>query len=379
MTTKRIPYETVKQVVESKGFILLSTTYKNSLQKLDVVCEKHGLQQITFKLFKNGSGCYDCGEELRMGHRRHSIDVVRADVEKAGYRLLAEKYKSVSIPLLMECPKHGQFETSYCTIQRGRGCRGCGYERVGDKKRTPFADIIKIVEKTPYILISSGRKSHKEKIELECKIHGYFRLSLDRLRSGQGCRKCGNIRTGLEARKTHEQFLTEVSHLGYEFLTPYEGAHTPMLIKCPKHGEFKMMPNTLLFGHGCAKCSNIESKAEKELFSIIKAVYPNTKKLRSKFSIDLKPFIKRFEIDIFVPELKRGIEYDGRYHHSFKKMRADRSKKLWTDEDILDYHGIKDRAFLSIGIQILHIKEEEWKLDKENCIKRCFDFLSNQS
>ena len=41
-------------------------------------------------------------------------------------------------------------------------------------------------------------------------------------------------------------------------------------------------------------------------------------------------------------------------------MRNDKGKKLWSDEDIRNYHEIKDAWFATKGIKILHIKEEEW-------------------
>ena len=120
------------------------------------------------------------------------------------------------------------------------------------------------------------------------------------------------------------------------------------------------------------------SIAERELFMLIKSFHPTTKKTRDrKVNIVGKPYIKGFEIDIFIPELNRGIEFDGKYHHSFKYMRADNRKNLWSDDDIRNYHEIKDSWFASKGIQVLHIREEDWIKDKEACIKHCFEFLSS--
>jgi hypothetical protein len=116
------------------------------------------------------------------------------------------------------------------------------------------------------------------------------------------------------------------------------------------------------------------SVPEKELFAIISSIYPSSKKIRDmKVNIPSKPHIHGFDIDILVPELKRGIEYDGKYHHSFDGLK--RSKTNWPDEDILNYHQIKDSWFAGKGIHILHIKGEDWKKDKELCIKRCLEFL----
>jgi hypothetical protein len=124
------------------------------------------------------------------------------------------------------------------------------------------------------------------------------------------------------------------------------------------------------------KSSNI-SIPERELFNIIKNIFISTQKLYDrKVKIDKKPYIKGFEIDIFVPELKLGIEFDGKRYHSFEYMRKDKQKKLWTDCDIVNYHEIKDTWFLTKGIKILHIKEQGWLEDKQACIDRCLEFLS---
>ena len=116
------------------------------------------------------------------------------------------------------------------------------------------------------------------------------------------------------------------------------------------------------------------SAMEEEIFNLIKSIFPNTKKLRDrKVNIKSKKHIKGFDIDSFVPELSLGIEFDGKYHHSFDGLK--RSRKNWPDQDIKNYHKIKDDWFLSIGIKILHIKEEDWISNKQLCVDNIFSFL----
>jgi very-short-patch-repair endonuclease len=126
------------------------------------------------------------------------------------------------------------------------------------------------------------------------------------------------------------------------------------------------------------KRSSNDSLMEKEIFDTIKSVLPSVKKLRvrKKNMISSRTYIKGFDIDILVSELNMGIEVDGKYHHSFKYMRKNKQKRDWPDEAILNYHEIKDEYFLnSHGIKILHIKEEDWLVDKQACIDRCLAFL----
>lgn len=117
------------------------------------------------------------------------------------------------------------------------------------------------------------------------------------------------------------------------------------------------------------------SVAEMYLCDVIKCIYPHARKFRDrKVRIEGKSHIKGFDIDILVGKL--GIEFDGKYHHTFEYMRKDKRKIKWSDEEIRNYHQIKDAWFTAKGIQILHVKEEDWNLDKEICIIRCLNFLS---
>jgi hypothetical protein len=113
---------------------------------------------------------------------------------------------------------------------------------------------------------------------------------------------------------------------------------------------------------------------EKELLITIKTMYSGAVRLRdSKVKIPNKPHIKGFDIDIYIPELNKGIEFDGTYWHSMEGLK--RSRSHWSNKDLADYHQIKDRWFKSKNIEIFHIKEEEWKKNKERCIKDCLNFL----
>ncbi len=115
---------------------------------------------------------------------------------------------------------------------------------------------------------------------------------------------------------------------------------------------------------------------EIDLFNEIKSVFPKTQKLRDrKVKILGKEYVEGFDLDIYVPELRKGIEFDGTYWHSPNGISRGRPK--WPEEDIRNYHQIKDDYFASKGVQILHIREKDWLKNKEACLKKCLDFLQN--
>lgn len=99
----------------------------------------------------------------------------------------------------------------------------------------------------------------------------------------------------------------------------------------------------------CTICNPIGDKKsikENELFNFIKDNYegPIIQKYRDKF-----------EIDVFLPELKIGFEFNGLYWHSdqFKEKK---------------YHFNKTKFFEEKGVKILHIWEDDW-VSKKSIIK----------
>jgi very-short-patch-repair endonuclease len=125
-------------------------------------------------------------------------------------------------------------------------------------------------------------------------------------------------------------------------------------------------------------CSHMErpkiSSPEKIIIAEVQKYFPNAKKfLATKLVIPEADYITKLEVDILVSELGLAIEYDGRYHHSLEGLK--RGHPTWKLKHLKRYHSIKDAAFLKLGIRILHIKDEDWREDPQNCLRECLKFL----
>jgi hypothetical protein len=115
------------------------------------------------------------------------------------------------------------------------------------------------------------------------------------------------------------------------------------------------------------------SGPEKSIFEIVAQNYPKTQ--MGVFFTNKKPaFVaKRFQLDIYIPELRKGIEFDGTYWHSMAGLK--RSRPKWSDEDLKNCHDIKDLFFKERDIDVLHVKEEDWKKNPKICLSKIFEFL----
>jgi hypothetical protein len=92
------------------------------------------------------------------------------------------------------------------------------------------------------------------------------------------------------------------------------------------------------------------SKGEKEVSDFCKQYYPNL--IENSRSI-----IPPLELDIYIPEKKLAIEFDGLYWHSEINGNKDPN-----------YHLNKTLQCEEKGIQLLHIFEDEW-LNKQDIVK----------
>ena len=97
----------------------------------------------------------------------------------------------------------------------------------------------------------------------------------------------------------------------------------------------------------CHPISNNSSIKENMLLDFIKSIY--NREIISNFRSD------RFEIDIYLPDLNLGFEFNGIWWHS------DKYKDKW-------YHRKKSEYFEKIGIRIIHIWEDDW-VNKVDIIK----------
>lgn len=188
------------------------------------------------------------------------------------------------------------------------------------------------------------------KVCIICKEHGEFWQTPSKHLLGQGCPKCSGIKKAKGRTLTTNDFIEKSSKIHnnkYVYdKTEYKGTYESLTITCPIHGDFTQRANDHLNGHGCPICGNNMSLAEKEIEDYVKSFGIKTEtKVRGILS-------NNKEIDILIPELNIGIEYDGLKWHSdeFKDK---------------NYHLNKTEECKKLGIRLVHIFEDEWMNKKE--------------
>lgn len=110
----------------------------------------------------------------------------------------------------------------------------------------------------------------------------------------------------------------------------------------------------------CMKCYPFVSgfsREEKEVLDFVKSIYSG-EVIENDRSI-----ISPYELDIYIPEKKVAIEFDGIYWHSD------------ANEIGADYHSMKTRMCEEKSIRLIHVFENEWNLKQEIVKDRLINIL----
>lgn len=176
-------------------------------------------------------------------------------------------------------------------------------------------------------------------------------------------------------RYNKEEFLTSASRNHFDLdnfcfeNTEYNGSKNKIKIFCNvkgkngiPHGDFYIEADSFVRGRGCPICANSISHNENELYEYICGLIgkENVQK-RNKTILDGK------EIDIYIPSLKIGFEYNGIRWHS-EEFGKDRL-----------YHINKTRKAKEKGVTLIQIFEDEFVLKKEIVLSKIKHILQKNN
>ena len=228
------------------------------------------------------------------------------------YSYLKTVYINDASNVIVTCPMHGDF-----TINAGRFKRGCNCQKCSGRGLTK-EDLIKVftsVHNGKYDYSKMVLNKMNDKVEIICPIHGSFFQSPTKHKKGQGCPKCAKQLIADKRRKTTEEWIDDAQKVHgdkydyskVKYVNPFE----PIIIICPKHGEFKQIPNDHLNRHGCPKCKSSHLEEEIRLF-----LTENNIVFEEQKRFD---WLGKQSLDFYIPSKKIAIECQGEQH--FKPIK----------------------------------------------------------
>ena len=263
------------------------------------------------------------------------------------YSFSLKEYENTGSKVILTCKKCGKtFKRKYNTLIYNQSCPYCnGTARIQNTEW--FIKKAHEIHGDKYDYSKSEYSGTDKKIIVVCHAkdefgdeHGEFLVTphahIGKMKSG--CPKCsGKYKTSTEefikkARKIHGD--------KYDYTkTEYLRALSPVVITCPKHGDFLQKPNGHLSGQGCPYCK--QSHIEREVRDFLTE---NKIEFKQEYTPD---WLKPLHIDFFIPSKNIAIECQGLQHFIPAK-----------------YYGGED------GLKIRQ-KRDEKKKDacEKNCVK----------
>ena len=141
---------------------------------------------------------------------------------------------------------------------------------------------------------------------------------------------------------------------------------------CPRGHIWQTKVEKRTRGTGCPKCDNKTSKPEIRIFAELKTIFS---------SIKHRDKIKGKELDLYIPELKLGIEYDGSYFHK-DRVKFDIEKNDFFKGNGIEVLRIRDHTLNKINSDdIICSSHEISKKDIDNILEKIwskFKLKANQ-
>jgi hypothetical protein len=347
--------------VHSGKYDYSETVYTKIAEPAAIICPEHGvfLQKPVKHL--RGQGCPKCGKDKGKRSSLSQNEFEKRSRQTHGDKYSYGKYTGWSIPMEVVCPEHGLFMQSPGSHISGRGCPECGKRTMGQRKWTAEKFELKArgIHSNKYSYDTSGFMTLKSFVTIICPEHGSFRQMAKMhvsSRSPQVCPKCGRLVCDDKRRNCIEDLikLADNIHEGrYDYSkVSYKTMLDPVEIICRTHGSFfKRMCDHIYEGSGRPDCSRFRSKGEIEAAEWVESlgfvVDPNNRSI-----------LHGSELDIYIPEKKIAVEYNGLYRHSTANEKYRLNK---------DIHLNKLLICQDAGIRLIQIYDYEWKNRQTAC------------
>lgn len=285
--------------------------------------------------------------------REEFIERLKKDAPE--WELLGEYKNALTQTMFRHKPCGTKYmKLPYSVTHSPSSCRTCNGKKLAF---TPEKYREAIAHKTDYELLSDYI-DRKTKIKVKHKICGtvFETLPFNFCRRAEGCPKCKNKLISEKVTLTEEQFWASLGDKAkeYELVTPYKNMRTPITVRHKVCGEeFEVLPSNFTRGSRCKHCKY--STGESEVYHFVKELLPSVKVVQENRTI----LPNKYELDIWVPELKIAIEYDGVRYHTIEHFLADENRN-WTEAQAIKFHLWKTEECMRRGIRLVHIFEDEW-------------------
>ena len=307
----------IERAIEKHGdkYNYSKVKYININTKVCIICPKHGEFWQIPKSHLKGYGCKKCAIEassIKYAMTKGEFVEKAKKVHGEIYDYSKVNYINSQTKILIKCNKCGkEFWQTPNKHLMGRGCPSCN--RGVKMSLKEFIEKADKVHNNKYDYSKVEFENGRDFITIICPKHGEFKQQANSHLSGHGCPICAIEKNSDKKRLSIEDFIEKAKKVHKDKYiyskVDYKTAKDKVCIICPKHGEFWQEAFSHLQGHGCPICDAEINVSETKLYDFINS------NLDCEVNREYKPsWLNGKSIDIYIPSLKIGIEYQGIQH-----------------------------------------------------------------
>lgn len=177
------------------------------------------------------------------------------------------------------------WESTPNKILNGYGCPICGKNKLSElHKKSHEEYVLEVKQYNPNIEVIGIYSGAKIKITHHCLLHDiYWDAAPNNILQGRGCPQCGKEKIGNKKRKSHDDYVLELSikNPNIEVVGYYVNNFTKIKHRCKIDGYvWEALPSNILQGSGCRICSSKQShlpfiKTQEQYVLEVKDVNPD--------------------------------------------------------------------------------------------------------
>jgi hypothetical protein len=290
------------------------------------------------------------GKKLTFMFIKDSIEKIK------GYKLISTSYINIQTKLLIMCENGHLFEMAFNNFMKGQRCPICNR----NSRKNTYEKVKSKIESCGYVLLSHCYEKANKKLSIQCSKGHIFDMSYNSFCGGRRCPICAG-----NQRRKYLDVDCFIKSNGYTLLsTEYKNENIPLTMICPVGHNFKMPYNKFYRrGHRCPICSITThcSTPEKEVQNYVKMIYDGKIENNDRKTIYNYWTKHWLELDIFIPELNKAIEYNSKYYHSFDNIK-------WKDM-------MKSRQCKYKGIELFIVEHDDWLHNKIGIMNKIREFI----
>jgi len=188
---RKLTIEEMSMLAESKGGKCISTSYVDSLTKLEWECKNGHRWKAIPSGVKQGYWCMKCG-----GSEKKSIQEMKDLAKSRGGDCLSEVYVNMLTKLLWECQKGHRWHAKPNTIQQGSWCAKCS-----GKKRKTIEEMQEIAIARGGHCLSTEYINNHTKLSWQCNEgHTWMARANEVINKGTWCAVCARRKRNIHKR-----------------------------------------------------------------------------------------------------------------------------------------------------------------------------------